>query len=347
MKKINIEELVRPNIRDLKPYASARDEFSGREGVFLDANENPFGNLNRYPDPHQKELKSIISRIKEISVEQIFLGNGSDEIIDLLFRGFAEPRTDKVIICPPTYGMYEVSANINDVEVIKVPLLEHFQLNIEEIKRISIIENPKLIFLCSPNNPTGNLLNGIEDILSSFGGLVVVDEAYIDFCAEKSLADKIAQYPNLIVMQTFSKARALAGARVGMAFAQKEIIHFLDKTKPPYNISLLNQNFAIEALVDTTEFEKRIKILKEQRDFLAVELQKVAFVKKIYPSETNFLLVEVTDATILYRELIERNVIIRNRDSQIKNCVRITVGTPEENRILLGAVQEIAKTVVL
>ncbi|MDR1518221.1 MAG: histidinol-phosphate transaminase [Dysgonamonadaceae bacterium] len=337
MKAFDITKLVRENILALKPYSSARDEFSGCEGVFLDANENPFGTLNRYPDPHQKALKAAVSRIKKIPAENIFLGNGSDEVIDLIYRVFAESGRDKVIICPPTYGMYEVSAHINDVEIITVNLSSDFQLDIDEILKYWA----KCVFVCSPNNPTGNRLERIHELLEHFEGIVVVDEAYIDFCPETSLLPEIERHPNLIVMQTFSKAWALAGVRVGMAFAQKTTIDLLSKTKPPYNISALNQQAALSAIENVADFEKRRKLILEQRAVLEKELKEIACVKKIYPSDANFLLVEVSDADAVYQKLVNHKVITRNRNSQIKNCIRITVGSPEENNTLLCAMKKL------
>lgn len=274
METIDIQEFARPNILALKPYSSARDEFSGTKGIFLDANENPFGTLNRYPDPHQKALKTALSEIKQLPEEQIFIGNGSDEIIDLIYRVFCEPRKDSAIICPPTYGMYEVSANINDVNIIRVPLKFDFQLNTEEILK----QRAKLIFLCSPNNPTGNRLENMEVILKNFHGIVVVDEAYVDFCTDKSLLPHMHEHPNLIVMQTFSKARALASARVGMAFANEKIISLFNKTKPPYNVSGLNQQAALDALSRTNEFEERRDTILRQRKFLSQELDRKSVV---------------------------------------------------------------------
>lgn len=335
--------LVRKNILSLKPYASARDEFSGSEGIFLDANENPFGTYNRYPDPHQKALKKALSELKNLPPEQIFIGNGSDEVIDLIFRVFGNPGVDSVIVCPPTYGMYEVSANINDIKVISIPLRADFQLDRDTmLKSIRYDESVKLIFICSPNNPTGNTLQDIDAILENFNGIVVIDEAYVDFCPEKSYLGHINRYPNLIVMQTFSKAWALAGARVGIAYAQPEIVALLDKTKPPYNVSKLNQEAALKALSEKEETEKRISILLEQKKMLCEKLPTIPVVKKVYPSDANFLLVETENADEVYNRLIEKKVITRNRSSQVKNCIRITVGSPEENRILLKELKKIA-----
>ncbi|MFA6837881.1 MAG: histidinol-phosphate transaminase [Dysgonamonadaceae bacterium] len=342
MKSFDLKNLVRPNIWSLSPYSSARDEFSGSEGIFLDANENPYGSLNRYPDPHQRVLKTNLSKMKGIPVQNIFIGNGSDEVIDLIYRIFAEPGKDSVIICPPTYGMYEVSANINGVTAIKIPLTNDFQLNIDELfSRIDNDESVKIIFACSPNNPTGNVLNDLDTLLANFNGIVVIDEAYIDFCPDKSYLNKIFDHPNLIVMQTFSKAWALAGVRVGIAYAQKDIISLFDKTKPPYNVSKLNQEAAINALAQSDEFDKRrISILK-QCSWLIENLINLPCIKKIYPSDANFLLVEVSDADLIYNQLITAKVIVRNRSSQIKNCLRITVGTPEENQALIDAFNKI------
>lgn len=342
--KIDINKLVRQNILNMKPYSSARDEFSGTEGVFLDANENPNGNYNRYPDPHQTELKSVLGKVKSVAPENIFLGNGSDEVIDLIFRAFANPGKDKVIVCPPTYGMYEVSANINDVEIVNIPLLPDFQLDRQTIFE-SIEQNPavKLIFICSPNNPTGNLLEGIEEIIEKFNGIVVVDEAYIDFSPESSKAQAVLQYNNLIVLQTLSKAWGLAGVRVGFAFAQSEIIALLNKIKPPYNISTLNQQQALSRLLLTEEFEAERNDILAERERLQKELLQLPIVKQIYPSSANFLLVEVSDANNVYNSLVTKNVIVRNRHSVIKNCIRITVGTKEENDKLLTELKEISQ----
>lgn len=331
MEKFDLESFVRPNIRALHPYSSARDEFTGDEGIFLDANENPFGQTNRYPDPHQRLLKKALSERKQIPVENIFIGNGSDEVIDLIYRIFCEPGQDQVIICPPTYGMYEVSANINNVRVISVPLTNRFELDIDKIFPLSA----QCIFICSPNNPTGNSLQNVERLLREFRGIVVVDEAYIDFSAGSSFIEKLIDYPNLIVMQTFSKAWGLAGARVGVAYANTDIIALMDKTKPPYNVSSLNQTEALKALANSHEFERQLSIILEQRAWLEKELKELAIVRHIYPSDANFLLVEMTDANAIYQYLVEKKVIVRNRSAVVRNCLRITVGSPEENRMLV------------
>lgn len=331
MKNFDLQSLVRPNIWALKPYSSARDEFPGDEGIFLDANENPYGRKNRYPDPHQRSLKQSLSEKRGIPAENIFIGNGSDEVIDMVFRIFCEPARDKVIICPPTYGMYEVSANIHNVEVIKVPLTDEFELQIDEI----LSHSARCLFICSPNNPSGNRLQHVDRLLEAFRGIVVVDEAYIDFCADESFTALISQYPNLIVMQTFSKAWALASARVGVAYAGEEIIRLMDKTKPPYNVSRFNQEEALRALSKPEKLAYRVSLILEQRAALTKALQALPIVKRIYPSDANFMLVEVTDADDIYRYLVSKNVIVRNRNSVVRNCIRITVGTQEENRILL------------
>ncbi|HBG42025.1 MAG TPA: histidinol-phosphate transaminase [Porphyromonadaceae bacterium] len=327
---------VRPNILALHPYSSARDEFTGEEGIFLDANENPFGEYNRYPDPHQKALKQALSEVKGVPAGQLFIGNGSDEIIDLVYRIFCEPGKDSVIICPPTYGMYEVAANINDVAIRRIPLTASFQLNADAILQTAQTDpSVKLLFLCSPNNPTGNGLNGVEEVIRAFPGIVVVDEAYIDFYPGRSLKNRTAAHPNLIVMQTFSKAWALASARVGIAFAQERLIALMDKTKPPYNVSRLNQEAALAALSHPEAFEERLSVILEQKERLLHELSRIGIVKKIYPSDANFLLVEVDDANRVYDRLVEKKVIVRNRHSQVPGCIRITVGSPEENDKLL------------
>ena len=341
---IDIKKLVRKNILNLSPYSSARDEFSGAEGVFLDANENPKGSYNRYPDPHQTALKEVVAKVKSVSSENVFIGNGSDEAIDLIFRTFANPGKDKVIVCPPTYGMYEVSANINDVEIINIPLLPDFQLDKQAILKTIVQDvNIKLIFICSPNNPTGNLIEGIEEITEKFKGIVIVDEAYIDFSPESTKVPLINTYSNVIVLETLSKAWGLAGIRVGFAFAQTEIIALLNKIKAPYNISTLNQQQALSKLSNLEEFETQRKEILAERDRLETELLALPMVQKIYPSSANFLLVEVTDANRMYNELVNKKVIVRNRHTVIKNCIRITVGTKQENNILLTELKDISQ----
>ena len=329
----NINNLIRKNIISLTPYSSARDEYKSNEGIFLDANENPFGNLNRYPDPYQWRLKQVLSSQKKIAIENILIGNGSDEIIDLVQRVFCEPKEDKIIICPPTYGMYEVYANINNVEVISIPLTDDFQLNTEAI----LAQKAKVLYLCSPNNPTGNSLKNLEYIIENFDGIVFLDEAYIDFSNEPSLVSKISQYSNLIVSQTFSKARGLAAVRVGIAYANEAIISVLNKVKPPYNVSQLNQETAVKSLADEANFKSNVQLIIAEREKLKIALLELDFVVKIYPSEANFLLVEMENATAIYNSLIEQQIITRNRSSVVKNTIRITIGTPRENQQLLYA----------
>ncbi len=335
--KTNINNLVRANIKALKPYSSARDEFKGTADVFLDANENPFGDLNRYPDPQQKGIKDKLSAIKKVATDQIFIGNGSDEVIDLAFRIFCEPGKDKVLTFTPTYGMYNVSANINNIEVIEQPLINDFQINLNQLQPYLDFEDVKIIFICSPNNPTGNSLNpdDIEYILENFNGIVIVDEAYIDFSAQASFIKNIDKYDNLIVSQTFSKAWGLAGVRVGVAYASQAIITLYNRVKPPYNVSTLNQEAVLKSLNNLEEVTQNIDTILEERTKLKEALSKLAIVKKIYPTDSNFLLVEVEDANKTYQYLIEQKVIIRNRNTQVKNCIRITVGTPEENNTLI------------
>ena len=340
---IDIKNLVRKNILNLKPYSSARDEFEGENGIFLDANENPFGELNRYPDPYQLKIKQKLSELNQISTENIFLGNGSDEVIDLAFRIFCEPKKDKVLTFSPTYGMYEVSANINDVELINVELKDNFQIDLESLKPYLNDENLKIIFICSPNNPTGNSIKNIEYILENFNGIVFIDEAYIDFSPEESFTNQIKNYPNLIVSQTFSKAWGMASVRVGIAYASEEIIKFYNKVKPPYNISQLNQDAIIKTLNDENinQVSENIKIILEEKKSLIQNLEKLDLVKTIFPSDANFILIEVDNANSVYQELVNQNVIIRNRNSVIKNCLRITVGSPDENKKLIETLQNI------
>lgn len=340
---IDIKNIVRKNILNLKPYSSARDEFEGENGIFLDANENPFGDLNRYPDPYQRKIKQKLSELNQISTENIFLGNGSDEVIDLAFRIFCEPRKDKVLTFLPTYGMYEVSANINDVELINLDLDKNFQIDLETLKPYLNDEKIKIIFICSPNNPTGNSIQNIKYILDNFSGIVFVDEAYIDFSPEESLRNQIGNYPNLIVSQTFSKAWGMASVRVGIAYASEEIIQFYNKVKPPYNISQLNQTAILNTLNDENIelVSENIKLILEEKKQLIQNLEKLDLIRKIYPSDANFILIEVENANSIYQKLVAENVIVRNRNSVIKNCLRITVGSPEENEKLIEALKSI------
>ena len=339
--KIDIKKLVRKNILNLKPYSSARDEFEGENGIFLDANENPFGELNRYPDPYQKKIKLKLSEFNQIPKENIFLGNGSDEVIDLAFRIFCEPGKDKILTFSPTYGMYEVSANINNVELVNLNLNDNFQIDLDTLKPYLHDENLKIIFICSPNNPTGNSVKNIEFILENFKGILFVDEAYIDFSPEESFRNKIKNYPNLIVSQTFSKAWGMASVRVGIAYASEEIIRFYNKTKPPYNISQPNQNAILDTLKDANIkiVQDNIRLILTEKKLLIQSLEKLNLVKKIYPSDANFVLIEVENADEIYQRLVAEKVIVRNRNSVIKNCLRITVGSSEENLKLIETLQ--------
>lgn len=337
----DLNTIVRPNILALKPYSSARDEFKGTATAYLDANENPFGTLNRYPDPLQKQLKDKLSEIKNVAIENIFVGNGSDEAIDLCFRIFCEPGKDKALTFTPTYGMYKVSADINNVVLAEVPLNQNFQIDLENALPFLKDENLKLVFLCSPNNPTGNVLQNVEILLQNFNGIVVVDEAYIDFSDTVSLSQKLAQYPNLIVLQTLSKAWGLAAARVGLAFTNEPIIKLFNKVKPPYNISRLNYEAAIATLSNTCDFEKQKNTVLQQRVTLISALSQLSIVKKIYPTDANFILAEVTDADAIYTALVEKGIILRNRNSVISGCLRITIGTAEENTLLITTLKSL------
>lgn len=336
---MNLQQLVRKNVWNMKPYSSARDEFKGEASVFLDANENPLNDkYNRYPDPLQWSLKQKIAKVKNIAPENIFLGNGSDEPIDLVIRIFCEPRIDNIVAVDPTYGMYQVCAEVNDVEYRKVLLNETFDLDAQKLLE-KTDRNTKLIFLCSPNNPTGNLLSReeIKKVLDSFTGIVVVDEAYIDFASEATWLNDLDKYPNLIILQTFSKAWGLAAVRLGMAFASAEIIKLFNKVKYPYNVNILTQNFVGDEL-DKLELRKQwIATLLEGREYLINELPKLPFVEKIYPTDANFILVKVEDANSLYKQLADKGVIVRNRNSVslCAGCLRITVGTDKENEMLI------------
>lgn len=338
----NLEKLIRPNVKQLTPYSCARDEFQGKGEVFLDANENPFGNLNRYPDPYQHELKAEISKLKGVHVENIFLGNGSDEIIDLCFRIFCNPGTDKALAMSPSYGMYEVSASVNDVAIIKIPLNEKFGIDFDPVKSRMEDKTLKLIIICSPNNPTGNCIERsvIEKILSDFNGILLLDEAYIDFADQPSMKDSIRKFPNLIVMQTFSKAFGLASVRVGMAFANDQIIRYFNKVKPPYNISRLNQEAVLRKLKNTEAYKRQVAQIKAERARLSKEIAKLSCAVKVYPSDANFLLVRMKDAGLIYDYLVNRGIIVRNRSSVINNCLRITVGTKTENKRMLKALKD-------
>jgi len=339
----DLNKITRANIQGLKPYSSARDEFSGSDGIFLDANENPFGELNRYPDPYQQELKQVIKEYRNVDINNIFVGNGSDEIIDLLFRVFCSPSKDKALTFSPTYGMYDVTANINDIELIKIKLNADFDIDYSTLEPFISDSNLKLILICSPNNPTGNCpdIDTIERILKTFNGIVLIDEAYIDFSNEKSFVELIDTYPNMIVSQTMSKAWGLASARVGIAYADSAIIDLLNKVKPPYNVSDLNQQAAIEAINRKGIYQKnKTQILKE-KEKLYSRLSELEIVTKIYPSEANFFLVETKNANQVYKELVKQKIIVRNRNNVVRNCIRITVGTDDENQILIQALKSI------
>ena len=344
----DIQKLVRSHIADLQPYSSARDEFDPveREVVYLDANENPFDNgVNRYPDPQQRKLKEVIASLRGVSADQLLLGNGSDEVLDLILRAFCIPNQDKIIVMPPTYGMYKVLANINCISLDEVPLSNDFQLVTKDIFD-QISPQTKAIFLCSPNNPSGNSFNR-EDILTllqNFNGLVVIDEAYIDFSTQKSLVSDLSSYPNLIITQTLSKAYGLAGIRLGICIASEEIIDILNKIKPPYNINSLTQERAISALKDWDTTQRQITQLIAERNGLFAQLEKISFVEKVYPSDANFLLVGVDDANKRYAQLIENDIVVRNRSKQVgcENCLRFSVGTPQENQILIETLNRLS-----
>lgn len=349
--EFNLDTITRTNIKNLKPYSSARSEFKGKEGIFLDANENSFGspldaNYNRYPDPLQLDVKEKLGKIKGLPIQNIFLGNGSDEAIDILFRAFCNPGVDNIIICPPTYGMYEVSANINDVKIKRVPLTsEEFQLDTENILK-AIDNNTKLIFICCPNNPTGNGVKweAIKKILENFSGLVIIDEAYINFARYRSLIPELLNYPNLVILQTLSKAWGLAGLRVGMAFASEPIIDIFNRIKPPYNINIASQKLVLEALNNTDKINAWIKETVEERDKLSAELAMLPFIIKVYPSDANFILVKTNDPLAIYNYLVTKKIIIRDRSKVelCEGCLRITVGTKEENKKLIDTLKEIS-----
>jgi len=343
----DLDRLIRNNIKKLKPYSSARSEYSGQASVFLDANENSFGSpltkwYNRYPDPLQWDVKRKLSTIKNVQAENILLGNGSDECIDLLIRAFCDPGLDNIIICPPTYGMYEVYANINQVAINEVPLLSNFQLNLEGLEAM-INAQTKLIFLCSPNNPTGNSLHreDIEIVLNNFDGIVVVDEAYINYSRQRSFLTELTEYPNLVVMQTFSKAWGLAALRLGMAFASKDIIQVLNKIKPPYNINAATQELALKALDHLDDVNAMIKETVQEREALMKELVGIQRIQKVFPSDANFLLVKMEGATAVYDYLKSQGIIVRNRSNIVlcEDSLRITIGTPQQNQTLIAALK--------
>ncbi len=347
----NLTALLRENIRNLVPYSSARDEFKGEASVFLDANENAFGSplphdYNRYPDPLQHQVKHKLSSIKGVPAENMFLGNGSDEAIDILYRAFCTPKIDNVILVPPTYGMYEVSANINDVEVRKVNLTADYQLDLDGIAG-ALDTHTKLIFVCSPNNPTGNSINplDIETLLVNFKGIVVVDEAYINYSKQKSFTYSLPEFPNLVVLQTLSKAWGLAALRLGLAFASKEIIEVFNKIKPPYNINQATQDLVLEALNNYEVVNEWIRKTIKERETLVAQLDALQQVEKITPSDANFILVKLQDPRSLYDFLVDKGIIVRDRSkvALCDGCLRITVGTKLENERLINEIQEFYK----
>ncbi len=344
----NLNALIRENIKTLKPYSSARHEFTGKASVFLDANENAYGSplaekFNRYPDPLQWQLKFQLARIKGVPGENIFIGNGSDEVIDLAYRIFCNPSKDNVIVCPPTYGMYEVSANINDIEIKKINLTNDFQLDLQGILN-AINAHTKLIFICSPNNPTGNNMRreDVEMVLNNFGGIVIIDEAYINYSKQKTFIKELTEYPNLIVMQTLSKAWGLAALRLGLCYASMDIIDLFNKVKPPYNINKASQQLAFEALQNTALVNEWIEACVLQKELLTKEMSNFSFVKRVYPSDANFFLMKVKDADSVYSYLSANEIVVRNRskDPGCENCLRITIGTPEENNNLLNVLNK-------
>jgi histidinol-phosphate aminotransferase len=348
MRMFDLKKLLRDNIRELVPYSSARDDFKGEAQIFLDANENSLGSplrkwYNRYPDPHQWKVKEALGKIKGVTPQHIFLGNGSDECIDLLYRAFCVPGKDNVIINPPTYGMYEVSAHINDVEVRRALLLDDFQLDLVHLERL-VDERTKVIWICSPNNPTANSMNrrDIEIILNNFPGLVVIDEAYINFSRHRSFIQELTDYPNLVVLQTMSKAWGLAGLRLGMAFASEAIIDVYNKVKSPYNVNKATQELALKALEEVGQVNEMIRMLVAMREQLAHELAGLSFVQTVYPSDANFLLIKTTDARGLYDYLLLEGIVVRDR-SKVElcgGCLRITVGTERENAGLIGVLRK-------
>ena len=338
---MSVESLVRPNILALKPYSSARSEFKGKASIFLDANESAFNNgLNRYPDPLQQQLKAALSPIKGVPPANIFLGNGSDEVIDLLIRIFCEPKQDQIIILPPTYGMYQVSADISNVGIVRIPLTPDFHPKPKDILA-AVSPHTKLLFLCTPNNPTGNSFNPeiVEEILQQFPGIVVIDEAYIDSASTPSYARWLERFPRLVIMQTFSKAWGLAAIRLGMAFASETIIQLMNKVKPPYNVNQLTQSTALEALQQHEQTQARIEHLLVARKTLAQRIAELPYVEKVFPSDANFLLVKMQSPNELYHYLTNKSIVVRNRSNlQLCNgCLRITIGTPTENKHLLLA----------
>jgi histidinol-phosphate aminotransferase len=346
--KFNIINLVRDNVKRMKPYSTARDEFEDfdmADIIYLDANENPYENgVNRYPDPQQSNVKSVLATLNKVSKNQILLGNGSDEVLDLIFRAFCEPKVDNVITLPPTYGMYGVLANLNAIENREVLLSSDFQPKLEQIMR-EVDSNTKIIFLCSPNNPTGNSFSqeNVRYLLKNFEGLVVIDEAYVDFAEKESWLNKLSDYPNLIITQTLSKAYGLAGIRLGICYASADVISILNKIKPPYNVNELTQRRALDRLGETEKINFEIASIVRQREVLLKILPNLKFVKKTYPTEANFILIKVDDANKRYNELIAKGIVIRNRTTQplCENCLRLTIGTEEENKKLIEVLKQL------
>jgi histidinol-phosphate aminotransferase len=341
----DINSLVRRNILTMKPYSSARDEFKGEAEVYLDANENPYPSpYNRYPDPLQWRVKEKLAALKGIRPQQIFLGNGSDEAIDLLIRAFCEPNRDSILITEPTYGMYSVCAEVNAVNVQQVLLTPDFDLDLDAFPK-TFDATTKIIFLCSPNNPTANLLSRekILEVLKRFYGIVVIDEAYIDFAKSKSFAQELEKYPNLVILQTFSKAWGLAGLRLGMCFAAEEIINILNKVKYPYNVNIRTQDLALDALENKQKKDAWVKEIVSERDKMAKALSKLKIVEKVFPSDANFLLIRVQDAPATYHYLMDTKIIVRDRSrvALCYNCIRITIGTPDENQRLIKALKKL------
>tara|TARA_S200000501_G_scaffold113841_1_gene106969 strand:+ start:1280 stop:2317 length:1038 start_codon:yes stop_codon:yes gene_type:complete len=345
---MNIDTLVRKNVKKMSSYLSARDDFKKenvKKLIYLDANESPFDNrINRYPDNKHTELKKVVSDIKKVNVNQVVFGNGTDEILDLIVRVFCNPNEDKIITLPPTYGMYDVIAKTNGVENIEIPLKSDFSIDKNQILKLHST-SIKVLFLCSPNNPTGNSFdtNNLTDLIKAFKGIVVIDEAYIDFSSKQSLISLIEDNNNLIIIQTMSKAFGMAGIRLGMGFSSKKIIDYLNKIKPPYNINVLTEKKALEELNKIDEIEKNISIVLDQRNLLVSSLEKLDFVEKIYKSDANFLLVKVDNADLRYNQLLEKGIVVRNRSNQplCQNCLRITIGTKNENTSLIKTLNEL------
>lgn len=341
----SIEHLIRENIKKLVPYSSARSEYTEKEGLFLDANENPFGSHNRYPDPLQLELKEKLAQEKGIKPSQLFLANGSDGIVDVTYRVFCEPNRDKALNFPPTFGMYTVAANLNNVELLSLPLNDNFQIDRSQLEKHIHDENLKVIFVCSPNNPTGNHMHReeINYILDNFKGITVIDEAYIDFNERASYSELLVKYPRMVILQTMSKSWALAGARVGMAIMSEELITYYNKVKTPYNVSSIDQQAAMDALADKATFEQNLHTILSEKERVKKGFEQSKLIEKIYPSDTNFFLVKATDGEALYKQLITHKIVVRNQHRIIPNCLRITIGKPEENNQLLTALKAIEK----